>query len=142
MSEGTEERRERKATMYARTVQNTLRRYGPLDVTDLLDRARLDTERQVRVGMHFSRRHLDSAEGDLTNEIICCANMGGSHVYFLAASDEEAEDYETHRRAIALGHIKSVILLEEKRYEKWPNPQRTAAIKMLAMAHELLSTAP
>lgn len=133
--------KETRAQMYARVVQQSLRRYGALDLPTLLVRSMLDTEAQVKQGMHYSRRSLD--DDLLANEIICTTkDLNGTYVYFLASSDTEAEDYEIRRRVIALGHIQSVICLEEKRAEKWPNPQRAAAIKMLEMAHSLLSTAP
>jgi len=125
--------------MYARTIQNTLRQYGPLDFPTLLDRSKLLEEGKVRTGLRFSRRNLNHDE--LVNEIVCVTkDLNGNPIYFLAESDVQAEEYEVRRKVIALGHIQSVICLEEKRYEKWPSPQRQAAIKMLEMAHNLLST--
>lgn len=125
---------------HALSVQNTLRRYGPMTFDTLVQRTGLDAP-QVRAGLRSSRRTLNPVA--LTNEIVCTAKMaGGPPVYYLASTDHEAKDYETQRRVIALGHIQSVILLEEKRYDKWPDPQRQAAIKMLGMAHQLLATAP
>jgi len=130
----------RKSETWAMVIQNTLRQYGPMDFDTLVQRTKLEPQ-QVRQGLRASRRSLD--ESNLANEIVCTARMAsGEHVYFLAESDAAADKYELQRRAIALGHLNSVILLEEKRSEKWPNPQRAAAIKMLEMAQQLLATAP
>jgi hypothetical protein len=130
--------------MYARTIQSTLRRYGPLDLPTLIDRCGFGDEdsnakTKAQAGLKFSRHN--TSNEDLSNEIVVSArDLSGNYIYFLAANDEEAEEYEVRRKVIALGHIQSVICLEEKRYERWPTPQRQAAIKMLEMAHVLLST--
>lgn len=126
--------------VYALNVQNTLRKHGPLTFVTLVARTAL-AEQKVRIGLRLSRRTIKSPH--FTNEIVASASIpGSSPVYYLCTTPSEADTYEKRRRIIALGHIASVIALEEKAQAKWPNPQRAAAIQMMAMAQTLLTTAP
>ncbi len=123
----------------ALALASKLRQYGPLDIHTLGKRTGLE-ERELRAALRFTNRNLGTEA--MANEIVCCAKVGDSHVYFLAEADDQAAAYTTHRKKIANGHVKSCIALETKALEKWPSPQRSAAIKMLEMAGELLATAP
>lgn len=126
--------------IYALSVQQTLRKYGPMTFDVLVQRTSLK-EAQVRQGLRLSRRTISSP--NFTNEIVATATWPGSApVYFLTTSDKEAKSYEKRRRVIAFGHLASVIAIEEKRQVKYPNPQRAAAINMITMAQQLLMTAP
>lgn len=128
--------RQNKAEVNAISVQSTLLKRGPLTFEGLVERTGL-TPQQTRQGLRCSRRTNDDAK--MANQIVCTAEVDGEHVYFVGTSDE-SRSYMSLRNKVACGHMESMIILAEKAEEKWPAPERRAAIKMMEMARELLVT--
>lgn len=125
--------------LHGRQIISALRRHGRLSFPALCQETMLE-DQQVRAALRFVNRNLDPLK--VANEIVAVAQIMDEHVYFIAPTGDAADVNLQRRLKITGGHIDSCIYLEKKAQMKWPSPQRTAGIRMMEMARELLITAP